>query len=165
MIKLKSLIILLTLFLVIIANLSAGEFRRIQPIPTPLTTSIKGAKPTAKIKEIDPQKAESYTRKILQSWNSEKFKKYISSDFYEKSRLFDSMTDPTKVPKDARINVLSIDSVQTLNQYERNSSNGKEIISIISVTATTQIEFNDPQRGFRRLEGTNEYIIKVTEQE
>ncbi len=152
--------------LMIISSMAfAGEFRTIKPIPTPVMIP-KGAKPTG-VEEIAPQKATSYMKEILNSWNNKKLSQHIAPDFYNKSRLLDAMTDPNKVPPDAKIRLISIKSIQTLNQYERPLSNGagKEIIRTLSVTADSQIELNDPSRGFRKLEGTNEYIIRVIEQE
>jgi len=36
-------------------------------------------------------------------------------------------------------------------------------VSTVSVIVLTQIEFSDPQTGFQRLDGTNEWTFRVTE--
>jgi len=85
----------------------------------------------------------------------------LDENFYDASRLSDAMEE--KVPKDAELRLMSVQGTQTLEQYRR-IENGQTIISsVVSVTANTQMEFHDPERGFRRLEGQNEYIIRIDE--
>jgi len=135
----------------------AQEFRNLKPIPTPAVAP-KGAVPVAEVQAVDPQMARSVAQKVLKAWNSGGLDKYLSDDFYDKSRLTDAMTE--KVPRDANVRVLSVRGVQTLQQFRK----GNEIISTVSVTADTQVEFNDVNKGFRRLEGENEYILRITEE-
>jgi len=160
----KAILLSLVLILVMAVWVRCQEFRRINPIPTPVAVP-EGARPVSKVEEVDPQKAISCVHKVFSSWNKGEIERHLASDFYDKTRFLDAMRDPSKVPADAKARILSVGAVQTLNQYERALPNGKEKISIISVTATSQIEFNDPQKGFRRLEGTNEYIFRVIEKE
>jgi len=135
----------------------AQEFRKFNPIPTP-GAAPKGATRVAAVQPVDTQMAKSAAEKVLKAWNSGGLDKYLSADFYDKSRLTDAMTE--KVPRDANVRVLSVKRVQTLQQFRK----GNEIISTVSVTADTQIEFNDVNKGFRRLEGENEYILRITEE-
>ena len=86
----------------------------------------------------------------------------LADNFYDKSRLADALT--TNVPRDARLRVVAIQGMQTLNQYLQNTPSGVEQrVSRVSVTVSTQVEYNDPQSGFRHLDGSNEYILRITE--
>ncbi len=154
----QRLTLLLTLlFVTAVCGAQAGEFRAFKPIPAP-GAAPKGAKPVAELEPIDPARAGEAAGEVFNAWNNGSLEKHLANDFYDKSRLLDAMDE--KVPRDARVRVMSVRGVQTLQQYQR----GNEIISTISVTANTQIEFNDAQRGFRRLEGVNEYILRITEE-
>ncbi len=141
---------------------SAQEFRAFKPIPTPKALP-KGAKAVEKEKPLKREAVASELKGALGKWNKgEEFAKGLGEEFHDKTRLEDAIS--TQVPRDAKLNVLSVEGVQLLQQYEQTSpdTGAKELVSVVSVTATTQIEFNDVTRGFRRLKGTNEYILKIT---
>ena len=160
----QRLTLLLTLlFVTAVCGAQAGEFRAFKPISTP-GAAPGGAKPVAEVAPIDPGQAREVAEKVFKAWNSGGLEKYLADDFYDKSRLLDAIDE--KVPRDAQIRIMSIQGVQTLQQYQRpmGTGEGKEIISTVSVTADTQIEFNDVIKGFRRLEGVNEYILRITEE-
>ena len=86
----------------------------------------------------------------------------LSEQFYDKSRLLDVVQ--TGVPRDATLKIQSIQGIQTYQQYIVPSSDGGrgEMVSIVSVTVRTQVEFNSPT-GFTRLPGINEFILEVTQ--
>jgi len=83
----------------------------------------------------------------------------LGDEFFDKSRLSDAMN--AKVPRDARLSVLAIQDVQTLGQKTADSPSGRLLVSTVSVTAKTQLTFNDPANGYQRREGVNEYIIRI----
>ena len=140
----------------------AQEFRKINPIPRPGKGAGRSIAPS-EYYPISRDQMKKKMKEIFSQWNNGDLSKYLADDFYDKTRLLDNMYE--KVPRDARIRVMSIRETQLMNQQVLFSPNGtKRIVSTVSVTATTQIEFNDPQRGFRRLEGENEYILRVTEE-
>ncbi len=86
----------------------------------------------------------------------------LATNFYDKSRLLDALN--TNYPRDAKLRILAVQGVQTLAQYVQAGAGGVEqLVSRVSVTARTQVEFNDPRTGAQRLEGTNEYILLFTE--
>jgi len=66
------------------------------------------------------------------------------------------------VPRDAILRLLFIQGVATLDQYEQTREEGSVRVSTVSVIVLTQIEFSDPQTGFQRLDGTNEWTFRVT---
>ncbi len=159
----KAVILFLIIIILILFRFPvfAQEFRGFNPIPTP---GVIGGEVVKEVVPVSQEKVNSLTEDIIKSWGSEDLKKFISEDFYDKQRLVDSFSD--KVPRDAKVRIMSVQGGQTLNQYQGVNpiTNAIQIISTVSVTATTQIEFNDMQKGFRRLEGTNEYILRITEE-
>ena len=151
------------MLMVLAVSADAQEFRAFNPIPTP-EAAPEGAAPVAQIRPVRQTEAADDLGKIMGAWNQgDQLNKYIGEGFFDKSRLTDAVD--TQVPRDAQVRVLSVRGVQTLQQFQRPAPNGggTEIISTVSVTGSTQIEFNDVDRGFRRLEGTNEYVLKITE--
>lgn len=138
------------------------EFRTFNPVPTPGKMP-KGAVPVTQVQPLSHEKTASAVQEVFDAWNRGDMERYLGNEFYDKTRLTDALT--TKDQKDATVRVLSTQGSQTINQIQRRSDNGKtEIISTVSVRANTQIEFNDPGKGFRKLEGTNEYIMRITEE-
>lgn len=159
-IKLMSVFLFLFIFC---ATVPAQEFRTINPIPIPEKVP-KGAISLSEIQPVSQEKTTSAVQEVFNAWNKGDVQKYLGPEFYDKTRLTDAVSQ--KVPKDAEVRILSIQGVQTLNQYQTQSpETGKtEIISTVSVTANTQIEFNDINKGYRKLEGTNEYILRIVEE-
>ncbi|MCX8111560.1 MAG: hypothetical protein N3D15_09995 [Syntrophorhabdaceae bacterium] len=142
--------------------LYSQETRRIQPIRTPAYVSEPLAEGVEQIKTpipVDRQVVEKTMEAIAASWNTSNMTKTLSKDFYEKDRLMDTMT--AKAPVDAKLRIISIGSYNVLNQGVKKDSDGDLLISRVSVTAKTQIEYNDPKDGFQRREGEQEYIIKI----
>lgn len=155
-------VLIYCLSLIIVAPTFAQEFRAFNQIPTP-GRSPDGATPVQTVQPISTNTLQNATEQIVNAWNSGNLSQHLSDEFYDKSRFIDTMT--LNVPKDANIRLISLQGGQTINQFERiNPAGKKEIISTVSVNAQTQVEFNDINRGFRRLEGTNEYIIRITEE-
>lgn len=152
----------LLMFLFSTSMTGAEEFRRITPIATPKKSVSfpKGARPVAVPVPVDSGIIESAIKDIMASWNTAALAGKLSENFYDKDRLLDAIN--TKVPRDAKLQILSIQGIQTLNQYTLADASGKEsLFSTVSVIVRTQVEFNDPSKGFQRLEGTNEYILTV----
>lgn len=140
----------------------AAQFRTFKPIAGPAykpddATVVANPRPVAR------ENVERAVSDLLKNWNKPgtETESLLDKDFYDSSRLSDAMDE--KVPRDATLRLMSVQGTQTLEQYQR-SENGRTIISsVVSVTANTQMEFNDPTKGFRRLEGQNEYIIRIEE--
>ena len=101
-------------------------------------------------------------RGVLGKWNKPGMSETLAQEFYDSRRLLDAMD--TIVPRDATLKLQSIQGIQTLQQYlvPAADSGQNEIVSIVSVTARTQVEFEKPGTGFVRLPGVNEYVLKIT---
>ncbi len=137
----------------------AAEFRVIMPILTPKAIP-EGAAPVKAIRPIPRKIVTAAVNKLVRAWNSNALQQALGKEFYDKSRLTDAMD--TKVPRDAKMRVLSIQGIQTLNQFTQTDPEGNTIlVSTVSATVRTQLEFNDSVNGFQRREGTNEYIFRV----
>lgn len=158
-----SLILILAVFYLPSGRALASEFRLIRPIPTPKAPPEK-AVPVEKIRPVDREVVEGAVRELIQAWNNKNIEGVVGEEFYDKSRLSDAMDE--KVPRDAELRILSIQGIQTLNQYtEVDPSGARWTVSTVSATVRTQLEFNDPDSGFQRREGTNEYIFMVKEKQ
>jgi len=155
--------LLLIALLVSICGLTvaiASEFRAYTPILTPMALP-EGAVLQA-AKEIAPVSSKTMlkvVRGLIDVWNHNDLDKVLSQDFFDRSRLDDAMD--IKVPRDAKLTVLSIQGIQTLSQHIETDAKGRLMVSLVSVRIKTQLEFNDPANGFQRREGTNEYIFRV----
>ncbi len=161
--KMILLIILVSLSVIkTSSDLYATEFRTFRPIPTPVVAVPEGARVVQKLQPVSMETVEKAVKTLFSTWNTPEMGKFISDSFYDKYRLLDSMQ--TLPARDAKIRLLSINNVQVLNQYVQPvDENLYNRISTVSVNARTQIEFNDPVKGFQRLEGTNEYILEINE--
>lgn len=145
--------ILLTIA-VSVSVMCASEFRQFWPIPT-----MKLHQQNVSLQQYKAPSEEGIAKalKVLfANYQSPSIVgKFLSDDFYDKERLLQNLT--YKVPRDARVRITSLRDFQILDQHQE----GDRVVSRVSVTATTQIEFNDPQKGFRKIEGENEYILEV----
>lgn len=158
-----SLIIAVVFFTVIVNDLQARQFRLMIPIATPAESNLpKGAVPVKQVKPLNRGAVESMLRGVLDKWNKPGMSETLAQEFYDSSRLMDAMD--TIVPRDATLKLQSIQGIQTLQQYLVQGTNGGQnnLVSIVSVTARTQVEFEKPGAGFVRLPGVNEYILKIT---
>ena len=157
-------LILLLAIIVICLPAGAQEFRSFKRIATPAARPGK-AVPVDVFQPVETTQAKSDLESIFQDWNQGgKLEQHIGEEFYNRSNFHDAMA--VKVPRNADLRVLSVQGVQTLEQFRQPSPDGRttELVSVVSVNATTEIEFEDPTRGYRRLPGTNEYILRITEE-
>lgn len=141
----------------------AQEVRQFKRIATPqaMPSLPSGARAVANARPVAPAKVEAAVKQISAAWNSPRLESLLAENFYDKRRLMDSLS--TLVPRDAKLRVLGIQGVKTLNQYLQAGAQGEQLVSRVSVTLRTQVEFNDPRGGFQRLEGDNEVILLVFE--
>jgi hypothetical protein len=159
-----SIIAVISILVYITINAYAQEVRRIQPIKSPASIDeplAEGIQPVKKPIPIDRQTIEKTMQKIAESWNSPDMMNTLGKNFYEKDRLMDSMN--SKAPVDARLRIMSVGSYRVINQGIKLDPAGDLLISRVSVTAKTQVEYNDPANGFQRRQGEQEYIIKITQ--
>ena len=139
---------------------NASEFRLLNPIRTPENSLPKGAQEVDQIRPVDRDLVRLIMDKLFSSWNGTDLTKLLSETFFDRLRLEFKMTE---IPRDAKLRLLGLQGMQTLNQHiMKNPKTGqKQVVSRVSVTARTQIEFNDLQLGFQRIPGTNEYVLQV----
>lgn len=142
------------------------EFRALRPIATPETAPLPaGAQPVdGAFVPVDRRAVEEATRDLLAKWNTPEFGDALAETFFDRTRLQDALD--TAVPRDARLGLLSVQGVQTLDQQVVPDPTGLPIdtvVSTVSATVRLQAEFNDPSRGFQRREGVNELILRVTQ--
>lgn len=143
---------------------SAQEARQLNRIATPQAAPKlpPGARAVAAVRPVPAAPVEAAVQQIAASWNTARLEPLLADNFYDKTRLLDTLN--AKVPRDAKLRVLAIQGMQTLNQYlQKNPAGSEDRVSRVSVTVRTQLEFNDPQTGLQRLDGTNEFILLVME--
>lgn len=155
-------ILIIALLAGLVSPVSAQDIRPFRAIATPQATP-DGTTPVAEPEVIDAQAARKAAADVFAAWENGELGDVLAPDFQDRQRLLDSMVED--VPQDAEIRVLGIRGVQTVQQFEGTSAAGRrEITSIVSLTADTQIEFNDPARGFRQLRGQNEFFLRIREE-
>jgi hypothetical protein len=142
----------------------ARGFRQYRQIASPAKARKlpKGAKAVEKTIAIPEQVLAKAIRQIMASWNKNGFAANLDKDLYNRRRLLDNMDDD--VPPDARIRVIAIRGVRIVQQYTTpNATVGKQdvLTCIVSATVRTQIEYNDAKKGFQRIDGTNQYILRI----
>lgn len=160
-IKFLTLLVITALFCSIT---QARQFRQIVPIATPVKTTSalpEGAIAVENPQQLDRATVETAVNEVLSKWNTPDMQSTISEQFFDKVRLGDAVD--TLVPRDATMSVQSIQGVQTLQQYILPEPEGNNLVSIVSATVRTQLEFNNPEQGFVRLPGVNEFILKVSQ--
>ena len=140
-------------------------FRRLNQISSPAKAKKmpNGAKAVKKTIAIPRQVLRKAVMDVMSSWNKQDFETALDDTLYDKRRLLDSMD--RKAPADARIRVIATRGIQILQQYitPADSAHGKPVLtSVVKATVRSQIEYNDPQKGFQRIDGTNDYILRLT---
>lgn len=163
-----------TLLLTIALPAQASEFRQFRPITVPqarpappsaagiaagVARSSINVAGHAAVQPVPKKLARLAVGKLLAAWNSNRIDSVLGKEFFDKSRLSDAMN--TKVPRDARLSLLAIQGVRTLDQKTADSPSGKLLVSTVSITANTQLTYNDPLNGYQRREGVNEYILRI----
>ena len=142
----------------------AAEFRSRNLILTPAELPA-GAQPVAQTVPVDRAVVEAAVKKLFGAYgaNVGALETMFAEDMFDRSRLLDNLVD--RLPRDARLTVLGVQAVQTLNQHiEPNPAGGGNLrVSLVSATVSAQIEFNDPVVGFVLSTGTAEYILRITE--
>ena len=156
--------VLIFLVFTMIYPLQARQFRLLNPIATPTVSNLpEGAVAVTNAQPLLRQDIEPLVKETITKWNTAEMSETLADTFYDQNRLQDAMD--TIVPRDAKLQIQSIQGIQTVQQYILpDSNNGRgELVSIVSVTVRTQVEFNSPGGGFTRLPGINEFILEVTQ--
>lgn len=153
---------LLVMALLAVDQAVARNFRIIDPVFVPEADLKAGSfalKP-AKIKsQVDEAMVIKAVQAIANAWNSGALDPLLDDRFPSKHLLLDTIDEV--VPRDATLRITGIRSIGVLGQ--RYDKLNKQLISTVTATVDTQIEFNDPAQGFIRLDGTNEFVLRVEE--
>ena len=142
------------------AYAQAQEFRMLNRIPTPAAAQRlpPGASIVSTPRPVPASDIEAAVRDIAAAWNSPALEPMLAENFYDKSRLVSALA--AGVPRDAELRVVSIQGSQVVSQYTLAGADGQRALySRVAVTVRTQVEYNDPQRGFQRLDGTNDLVL------
>lgn len=142
------------------ASAAAGEFRHIRPIPVAPAGERAAAAPVRALVPVDRRLVERAVHDIAAAWNTGELERHLAEDFYDRERLTDAID--RVVPRDATVRVLAVQGMQTLTQSIEARGGRRERVSLVSVTVSTQVEFNGPA-GFARIPGTTELIVRVRE--
>lgn len=141
---------------------SAIETRRFERIATP--TAPGGdplATPGEALVSVDRAALAAAIRSALLTWNTPAADSVLDDSFYDREQLLDNLRGGA--PLDARLRILGVRSVNILGQRPDVLPDGRKIIVSAAVAVVdTQIEFEDPDRGFRQVRGLNEYHLDVT---
>ena len=157
------LIVFIIVMLTMVLPVEAGRFRKVERIFTP-DAAPDGMAPVQKVNPVSRKEIEDAVRDLMNSWNTKDLERWLSDDFYDRTRLLDVID--TDVPRYATLRIMSIEGVQTLNQYVQQDSPmaNNAIISNVSATVQIQLEYNDTDSVFQRLDGTFELFFRVTEE-
>ena len=134
----------------------AREARRMTPIARPGALPSDAQRP-AKFQAVPRAQVVQAVRAVAEAWNGGQLSELLASDMEGGSRLQDTLAEV--LPQDARLTVLSVQGVSTVDQYLQD---GKRYSTVLAVVRT-QVEFNDPRVGYQRLEGLNEWTFRVEE--
>jgi hypothetical protein len=140
----------------------AAEFRGRVPIQTPGPAAATAG---TVVEPVERQIVERAVRRLFDAYGSDPttLEGFLGEGLRDRGRLLDTLAE--RLPRDARLKALGIQSAQTLNQVVQTDpeSGVAERVSTVAVVVRSQLEFNEPTRGFQRLEGTIEYLLRVRE--
>lgn len=139
------------------------EFRAIKPINAAAVLP-EGAQAPQEFKPVASELVDQAVEKLMESWGSPQMQDYLSKNFFDKDRLTDVID--TLVPRDATVRILSVQGVQTVQQWEEANPvepEGMLRVSRVSVVVRTQLEFTRPDGVLETRPGTTEYILKFKE--
>ncbi len=147
--------------LILSSEVFGQEMRAINPISTPARLKISGEnvqQPTP----LNVENVRSNVENLFNTWNNGDVTNKLSDNFYDKTRFGDAMQ--TNIPRDSKVKVMGMGSVQTLEQRIVTDPDGsKRKVTLGSVNVNSQVEFNDPGKGFVRVPGTNEIVFEMSE--
>ncbi|WOJ97991.1 hypothetical protein R0137_05295 [Congregibacter brevis] len=144
-------------------QVSAKEFRAIKPINTAAVIP-EGAQAPDEFKPVATELVDQALEKLMESWGSPQMQDYLSKNFFDKDRLTDVID--TLVPRDAIVRILSIQGIQTVQQWEEPAPGAPDLrirVSRVSVVVRTQLEFTRPDGVLETKPGTTEYLLKFKE--
>ena len=160
----------LTIGLVATFGISDAQMRRLDKIPSRAAANQNlpnGAALVRKIAPVPIEEVEAAAEAVVDSWNNPATIGDIFVDGkFDKRRFERAMI--TEVPRDARLELESVRSVQTLQQMivageEVGQGPGFVRVSTVSATLSTRLIVNDPDVDFVNMFGLNEVRFQVVE--
>lgn len=149
--------------------LQAQGFRFIQPIMVPDAQlrdamrkglQLRGSAIPG-LRQVPREVVEEAVRKIYAAYNTPDFRQYLSERFYDPDRLADAINE--KVPREAKLRMISINSAQTVSQQPARDEQGRAVTeSLVMVVVKAQMEFTTVA-GFQRREGESEIVLRFRE--
>jgi hypothetical protein len=117
--------------------------------------------PNRMIQPVDQRAVRAAIFAIARAWNGQGLAAHLDRKrFYDKRRLLDTIA--RHVPRNAKLKILSIGAITTLTQKSENrGAKGIYRVSTVEATVLLQVEFIQPQTGFRRLQGRNIWTLAV----
>jgi hypothetical protein len=137
----------------------AQESRPLRPIERPQARAPlpAGAVRPATVRAVSRERVEAAVREIVAAWGDRRLDEVLSAGFYDRDRLRDVIE--ARVPRDARLRIVAIQGFQVVDQWLL----GRTLVSRVSVTVRTQLEYNDPAAGLQRRDGVNDFLFTVGE--
>lgn len=142
---------------------AAREFRSVRPIVAPAALSLPaGARRVEEVRPLARTQIEAAAERVIARWNTEEFDAALGDRFYDRTRLLDALD--TVAPRDATLRLLSVQAVQTLEQYiepDPEHPERERLVNLVSATVHTQLEFEAPGVGLVRRRGVNELLLRI----
>ena len=138
----------------------AQEGRAFNPIARP---AARPALPDGAVRVTPPlpvprERVEAAVATVAKAWSDKRLETVLAPGFQRRAELADAMQ--AKVPRDASLRVTAIQGWQVLDQWRL----GGALVSRVSVTVRTQVEFSDAA-GFQARDGTNEWVMTIRTRE
>jgi hypothetical protein len=167
----RGIFALIAFFVLALASPTAQAqgFRFIQPIMVPdaqlREAMAKGLQLRGSaipgLRQVPREVVEEAVRKIYAAYNTPDFRQYLSERFYDPDRLLDAVNE--KVPREAKLRLISINSAQTVSQQPATDEEGRGVVeSVVMVVVKAQMEFTTTA-GFQRREGESEIVLRFRE--
>lgn len=179
-------------FLLMAVTGQAGEFRSLDPVKpsravvsawqtAPGDLAVKGLPSKSVLDQLAREartRAAAFVRQglaqMFEAWKDGQIERFLSPRFYDRQRFLDAML--RDVPRDARIRLLAIESVQPFEQANElldaatqaapTALPKKLLLRVrtkLSAIVRTQVEYNDARNGFQRREGRNEFFVELAQ--
>ena len=161
----RTLITILAVAGILAAPAMAQRMRAYTQIPSAekaLEDAPEGAELPEKFERVPRSDVNEATSELAEDWTKGDLSNQIDDDFFDGQRLTQNMD--IRVPKDAKVRIEGVSSIQTNNQFiMRDDDGGRVRVSTVTATVRTLTTANDPAAGLVRLQGVNRLTFEVKE--
>ncbi len=153
-------LVAMILIMAIATELAAAEFRAIRPISAPaaLPPGAVAVAPNEMV-PVSTNKVRRAVKIFADSFIEPEFADLLSDGFFDKQGLLDNIS--SFVPRDTKVRVLSVQGIQTVGQVILPGQGIRQ--SDVTASVRVQIEFNDPNNGFQRIEDSGDIFFRFSE--